>query len=64
MPRPKKTDRPVEKHLPLPTSLVAEVELRLFSELEDKVPHGAWSKLVAQLLHEWVARTPVANAPQ
>lgn len=61
MPRPKKTDRPVEKHIPLPTSLVAEVELRLFSELEGKVPHGAWSGLVIQLLQEWVARTPVGN---
>lgn len=64
MPRPKKTDRPVEKHLPLPTSLVAEVELRLYSELEGKVPHGAWSKLITQLLQEWVARVPVPNAPQ
>lgn len=61
MPRPKKTDRPVEKHIPLPTSLVAEVELRLFSELEGKVPHGAWSGLVIRLLQEWVARTPVGN---
>lgn len=62
MPRPKRTDRPVEKHLPIPTSLVAEVELRLYSELEGKVPHGAWARLVERLLQEWVARNPVEPA--
>lgn len=63
MPRPKKTDRPVEKHLTIPTSLVAEVELRLYSDLEGKVPHGAWAKLIEELLREFVKRTPVTNAP-
>jgi hypothetical protein len=58
MPRPARTDRPVEKHLSLPASIVAQVDLQLFSQLEGKVPHGAWSALMEQLLREWLtART-------
>lgn len=56
MPKPPRVDRPVEKKLSLPQSLVAQVELQLFSELEGKVPFGAWSKLIEQLLGDWLAR--------
>ena len=50
MARPKRTDRPVEKRISLPESLVARVELELYSELEGKVPFGAWQTLIGQLL--------------
>lgn len=50
MPRPRKTDRPVEKTICLPQTLVARVDLELYSELEGKVPFGAWQKLVIELL--------------
>ena len=46
MARPRKTDRPVEKSISMRASLVAEVDLHLFSELEGKVPSArgaSWS---------------------
>jgi len=32
----------------------------LFSELEGRVPHGAWQKLLTQLLGEWLSRVEAA----
>lgn len=59
MPRPRKTDRPVEKNISLPTSTVARVELELFSELEGKVPFGAWQKFLVGLIDQHFARKRV-----
>lgn len=56
MPRVKLIDRPVEKKISIPTSLVAQVELELWSPLEGKVPHGKWSELVCDLLRAHVAK--------
>jgi hypothetical protein len=50
MGRPLKTDRPIEKNLSLPRSLVVRVDLELFSALEGKVPFGAWQKYVVGLI--------------
>lgn len=50
MARPRKTDRPQEKNISLPQSLVARVELELFSELEGRVPFGAWQKYIVRLI--------------
>lgn len=50
MARPKKTDRPVEKNISLPQSVVVRVELELFSELEGKVPFGAWQRYIVRLV--------------
>lgn len=54
MPRPKRVDRPVRRHIQIPESVIAEVEILLFSELEGRVPHGAWSGLVDRLLRDWL----------
>ena len=62
MPRPRKTDRPVEKNISLPTSTVARVELELFSELEGKVPFGAWQKFLVGLIDQHFARKRVFAA--
>ena len=51
--KPPKILRPVSKHLSLPEDIVAKVELELYSELEQRVPHGAWAALIEQLLREW-----------
>lgn len=59
----KNVDKPVEKNLSLPTSIVARVDLLLYSELEGRVPHGAWAKLVTRLLTEW-ADGVTAAGPQ
>jgi len=56
MPRPRKTDRPIEKNISLPTSTVARVELELFSELEGKVPFGAWQKFLVGLIDQHFSR--------
>lgn len=54
MARPRKLDRPVEKHIMLPQSLVAQVELRLWSDLEQRVPLGSWQTLLTSLLNDWL----------
>ena len=56
MARPKKTDRPVEKNISLPLSVVVKVELELFSELEGKVPFGAWQRYIVRLVGADLAR--------
>ena len=56
MPRPKKTDRPVEKNISLPTSIVARCELEMYSALEGKLPFGAWQKFLTGLINEHFAR--------
>ena len=54
MARQKKVDRPVEKSISIPSSIHNRVELLLVSPLEGKVPHGAWSGLVTQLLKQYL----------
>jgi len=56
MARPKKTDRPIEKNISLPQSVVVRVELELFSELEGKVPFGAWQRYIVRLVEADLAR--------
>lgn len=52
MPKPKRVDRPVSKHLHFPESTASKVELLLYSELEERVPHGAWQKFITGLIEE------------
>lgn len=52
MGRPRKTIRPVEKNISLPEDLVAKVDLMLFSALEGRVPHGAWSRYISELIQK------------
>ncbi len=44
MARPRKTDRTVDVHIMLPASLVMEIELRLYSDLQNRIPLGARAK--------------------
>lgn len=50
MGRPKKAIRPVEKSISIPEDITMQVDLRLFSLLEGRVPHGAWSRYVTGLI--------------
>jgi hypothetical protein len=50
MARPRKTDRPIEKNISLPQSIVVRVELELFSTLEGRVPFGAWQRYIVSLI--------------
>lgn len=52
MPRPRKAIPSVEKNISLPRDLVAVVELSLYSELEGKVPFGAWQRYLERLIRE------------
>jgi hypothetical protein len=56
MARPRKTDRPIEKNISLPQSVVVRVELELFSELEGKVPFGAWQRYITRLVEADLSR--------
>ena len=50
MGRPRKITRPVEKAISLPEDLTALVDLELFSEVEGRVPYGAWAKYLTELV--------------
>ena len=54
MPRPKLSVRPVEKNISIPQDLATKVDLELMSQLDGKVPHGAWSRLTTALLTKWL----------
>lgn len=56
MARPRKAIRPVEKTVSLPEDLVAKVDLELFSEVEGKVPFGAWQRYLEALIRADLAR--------
>jgi hypothetical protein len=51
----------MEKNLSLPQDLVAAVELELYSEIDGRVPFGAWSKYVEGLIRKDLA---LRYAPQ
>lgn len=50
MGRPRKTIRPVPLNISLDEDVAAKMELELWSELEQKVPHGAKRDLINKLL--------------
>jgi len=52
MPRIKSVNPSVDKHIHLPTDLCARVELELYSDLEGRVPFGAWQTFVTKLIKE------------
>lgn len=52
MARPKAVEPTERVYFHMPQSLYAKVKLALFSELESRVPYGAWAELICPLLHE------------
>lgn len=61
MPRPRNAIKSIEKNISIPEDLVARVELELWSELEGKVPFGAWKELIVGLLREHFAKLDAAR---
>ena len=55
MARPRKAIPSVEKNISLPQDLVAQVDLELYSDLEGKVPFGAWQKYLERLIRQDLA---------
>ena len=50
MPKPKRTVRPTYLNLAVPENIRAVLDLRLYSELEGRVPHGAYSQYICALI--------------
>jgi len=63
MPRPVKAIPTVSKHLRIREDLIAQVELMLFSDLEGKVPYGAFQEYIEGLImKDLLERKPILNA--
>ena len=58
MPKPKSLDPGVSKNISIPQSVVEQVDALLYSQIESRVPHGAYSRLVTMLLRDWLAKLP------
>ena len=58
MPKPKSLDPGVSKNISIPQSVVEQVDSLLYSQIESRVPHGAYSRLVTMLLRDWLGRLP------
>lgn len=58
MPKPKSLDPGVSKNISIPQSVVEQVDALLYSQIESRVPHGAYSRLVTMLLRDWLGRLP------
>lgn len=56
MGRPAKAIRPIEKKINIPEDLTVQVDLILWSELEQRVPHGAWSRYIISLIEDDLKR--------
>lgn len=52
MPRPPKKIRPVQMNLSLDEDVVARMQLELYSEVEQRIPHGAQSKFINTVLRK------------
>lgn len=52
MPKPMRTLRPTQLNVAIPEDLRTVLDLKLFSTLEGRVPHGAYSKYICQTLQE------------
>ena len=50
MARPKNPTPSVDKTICLPAPVVAQVELLLYSPLQERVPHGAWKRYITGLI--------------
>ena len=56
MARSKMTIRPVRLELALPEDLYARAAIVLFSDVEQRIPYGAWSGLFTELLRIYLKR--------
>ena len=52
MPRPRKVDRSIQKNIGIPESLATRLDLMLYSEVEGRIPVGAYQKFFTQLLQD------------
>lgn len=53
MARPKKTIRNVQKNIGIEEEYASKLDIILFSEIENRVPHGAYSTFFNKLLRDY-----------
>lgn len=63
MPRPKAVEPTERVYFHLPISLSTKVKLALFSEVESRVPYGAWAELLIPLIRERFEHRTLDLAP-
>jgi len=51
--RPQKILRPTALNTVIPEDLRAKLDLHLFSSVENRIPHGAYSKFITELLQKF-----------
>lgn len=56
MPRRPNIERPVELSLMLPESVRARLDLLLWSEVEHRVPRGAYQRFFVQLINDYFTK--------
>lgn len=62
MPRRPNIERPIRVHIVLPEALWGRLTLHLYSSLENRVPHGAYSEFFAKQLEEFFSTLEPPNA--
>ena len=50
----KRSDRPVEKTINIPTSIISKVDAQIVDPITTRPPHGAYSRIVTALLRKWL----------
>ncbi len=61
MPKPRRTIRPTYLNLAIPEDVRALLDLHLYSELEGRVPHGAYSAFICDLIRKELRHDPAAS---
>lgn len=61
MARPRKVIRTRFLHVGIREDVMAKVNIQLFSEVEGRVPQGAYQTLVTQLFVDWLATQGVTT---
>lgn len=57
MPRPRRTIRPTSLLTSIPEDLRARLDLKLYSPIEGRIPHGAYSEYLCTLIRADLDKT-------
>ena len=63
MSKPRRLDRPVFLNISLPESVKGRLDLHLWSEVDSRVPHGAYSRWTVERVEEFFAWKTLDLAP-
>ncbi len=54
--RPRKIDTPQQRIVRLPASVSARLDALLWSDVEGRVPYGAFQTLITRLVEDWLVK--------